>query len=322
MSISRWQPRAIIRVLGTLWLGVILSWWMAPVVALVLALCVGVGTTIALAYIVRAAVCPVVDLAGRAEQIAAGEEDALTTPCQGIPEVEVLRRSLHAMAGHVRRAQSAGHAHAVAISAAQETERARLAHELHDATVQSLIAVAQRLDRAGRAINIEPQRAQTLVGDARQDIAATIVGLREIIADLRPPALDELGLVPALELVIVRLAATPPVRLHLQGTVRRLDPDRELVALRIVQEALSNVRRHARATRAEVRLSFEGHALRITVEDDGQGFVPSEEYEDGHWGLVGLHERATRFGGSVTLDSFRFRHNHGLMMGVEGMDIS
>ncbi|CAA9258199.1 MAG: Two-component system sensor histidine kinase/response regulator hybrid, partial [uncultured Chloroflexia bacterium] len=164
-------------------------------------------------------------------------------------------------------------------------------------------AVAQRLDRAGRAINAEPQRAQTLVGDARQDIAATVVGLREIIADLRPPALDELGLVPALELVIARLPATPPVRLHLEGTVRRLDPDRELVALRMVQEALSNVRRHARATRAEVRLSFEGHALRITVEDDGQGFVPREEYEGGHWGLVGLHERATRFGGSVAIDS-------------------
>jgi signal transduction histidine kinase/YHS domain-containing protein len=291
--------------LGVAWLVVIaLAWW-SPPLALLLSIVLGFGTAIALVYVYWRIVWPVEDLAQRAEQLAAGGEDTLNTPIKGSAEAETLRRALDAMAGHVRRAHQEGRAHAVAISEAEENERARLAHELHDATVQSLIAVAQRLDRASRAATGDAVRAQALIGEARQDIAATITGLREIIADLRPPALDELGLVPALELMVERLPPTPPVRLIVEGAARRLDPDRELAALRVVQEALSNVQRHAQASEAEVRLRFEPVALHIIVEDDGRGFAPTLP-DDGttrHWGLVGLHERASRFGGTVRIDS-------------------
>lgn len=303
MSVTRWRPSRVAIVLGVCWLAVLVVWWRAPVLAMLLGLIVGVLSSLAFVYVMWRVVCPVVDLAAQADQIAVGGDDTLDSPCGGIAEVEVLRRSLNAMAGHVRRAQTMGHAHAAAISTAQETERARLAHELHDATVQSLIAVAQRLDRAGRAIDATPERARTLVGDARQEVVTTVAGLRDIIADLRPPALDELGLVPALELFIQRLPASPKVHLHLEGVVRRLDPDRELAALRMVQEALSNVRRHALATRADVHLAFDADALHIVVEDDGQGFLPEDMQGGDHWGLVGLHERAARYGGEVALDS-------------------
>ncbi len=303
MNVARWQPTVIVGVLGVCWFAVVVAWWFAPVFALVLAVVLGLGTAALLAYVVRVAVCPVVDLASRAEQIAAGDEHTMSAPCEGIPEVDALRRSLDAMAGHVRRAQNQGHAHAAAISTAQENERERLAHELHDTTVQSLIAVAQRLDRAGRTIDADPERARSIVGDARQDVTVAISGLRDIIADLRPPALDELGLLSALELVIARLPASPAVRLHTEGVVRRLDPERELAALRIVQEALSNVRRHADATSADVGVRFTPDALHLSIADDGRGFAAQSVPEDGHWGLVGMSERATRFGGTVAVDS-------------------
>jgi signal transduction histidine kinase/YHS domain-containing protein len=293
--------------LAALWcVAVVSSWWL-PFAALWLALAIA-GLAIALLVLAdRAAVQPLVELAQRASRIAVGEWDALATPCQGVPEVEALRRAINAMAEHVRRAQTTGQQYAAAISEGQEAERTRVAHDLHDATVQSLIAIAQRLERAGRLIETDPQRARAVVAEARQDTVATIAGLREIIADLRPPALDELGLVPALELMIRRLPPTPAVRLEIEGPVRRLAPERELAVLRMAQEGISNVRRHAHASSAIVRLRFEPEALTVAIEDDGQGIgrqpAPGELAQEGHWGLIGLEERAARFGGSVRLAS-------------------
>ena len=293
--------------LAVLWLAAAVAVWWLPATATWLPLVVAALALVALAAVLRMVVYPLVDLARRASQLAAGEWEALSTPCSGIAEVEELRRALNAMSEHVRRAQTTGQAYAAALSEGQEAERAHLAHELHDATVQSLIAIGQRLERAGRLIDTDAARARATVAEARQDIVATVAGLREIIAGLRPPALDELGLVPALELMVRRLPAQPAVQLVVEGPVRRLSPDRELAVLRMVQEGLSNVRRHAAATNATVRLEFEPEALLVAVEDDGQGIADGQTTRDlatqGHWGLIGLEERAARFGGSVALIS-------------------
>src|ERR671932_896819 len=188
--------------LAVLWLAAAVAVWWLPATAPWLPLGIAALALVALAVVLRMVVYPLVDLARRASQLAAGEWEALSAPCPGIAEVEELRRALNAMSEHVRRAQTTGQAYAAAISEGQEAERARLAHDLHDATVQSLIAIGQRLERAGRLIDNDAARARSLVAEARQDIVATVTGLREIIAGLRPPALDELGLVPALELMV------------------------------------------------------------------------------------------------------------------------
>ncbi len=307
MSLVGKRFGAMTLALAALWCVAVAAAWWLPTAALWLALIVA-GLAIALLVLAdQAAVQPLVELGRRASRIAAGEWDALATPCRGVPEVEALRRAINAMAEHVRRAQTTGQQYAAAISEGQEAERTRVAHDLHDATVQSLIAIAQRLERAGRLVETDPQRARTVVSEARQDTLTAIAGLREIIADLRPPALDELGLVPALELMIRRLPHTPAVRLEIEGPVRRLAPERELAVLRMAQEGLSNVRRHAHASSAIVRLRFEPEALTVSIDDDGQGIrrqpAPGELAQEGHWGLIGLEERAARFGGTVRLAS-------------------
>src|SRR5919202_2562524 len=293
--------------LAVLWLAAAVAVWWLPATAPWLLLVVAALALVALAVVLRMVVYPLVDLARRASQLAAGVWEGLSTPCSGIAEVEELRRALNAMSEHVRRAQTTGQAYAAALGEGQEAERAHLAHELHDATVQSLIAIGQRLERAGRLIDTDAARARATIAEARQDIVATVAGLREIIAGLRPPALDELGLVPALELMVRRLPAQPAVQLVVEGPVRRLAPDRGLAVLRLGQEGLSNVPRHAAATNATVRLAFEPDALLVAVEDDGQGIADGQTTRDlaaqGHWGLIGLEERAARFGGSVALTS-------------------
>jgi signal transduction histidine kinase/YHS domain-containing protein len=271
------------------------------------ALAAAVAAVGALGAAVVRVIWPLIGLARRAEALASGHWDTLAAPARGVAELEVLRRALDGMAGHVRRAQSAGQAYTAALSEGQEAERARLAHELHDATIQSLIAIAQRLERAGRLVETDGARAQRIVAEARQDTLDAVSGLREIIAGLRPPALDELGLIPALELMVERQPAPPVAALHVEGRVRRLPPERELLALRMIQEGLSNVRRHAGATTAAVRVRFQPDALQVEVADDGHGILtsqtPDELAAQGHWGLLGLRERAARLGGTVDLVS-------------------
>lgn len=273
--------------------------WLALVAAVIAVVTLGIVAV----FVIR----PLIDLAHRAEALASGRWDALTAPSRGVAAVEVLRRALDGMAGHVRRAQSEGQAYTAALSEGQEAERARLAHELHDATIQSLIAIAQRLERAGRLIETDGARAQRIVTEARQDTLDAVSGLREIIAGLRPPALDELGLVPALELMIERLPLPPTVVLKVEGPIRRLPPEYELLALRMVQEGISNARRHAQATTITVRLRFEPHGLHVEVADDGHGVLgthtPDEATGRGHWGLLGLRERAVRLDGVIDLVS-------------------
>lgn len=200
-----------------------------------------------------------------------------------------------------------GYAYMAAISEGQEAERSRLAGELHDTTIQSLIAVAQRLERAGRLIETDPDRARTVVAEAREETLAAVTNLRELIAGLRPPALEELGLVPALELMIARATPPPVVQLHVEGPVRRLTPELELAVFRMVQEALSNVRRHGDAATTVVILRYETDGIMIVVEDDGIGIgeIPSvyDLVGSGRWGLIGLHERAAYFNGTVELGS-------------------
>lgn len=193
-----------------------------------------------------------------------------------------------------------------AVEAAEE-ERARIARELHDDTAQRFAALQVQ---AKVALSLDDdERRREMLGRIHGQLRDGAESVRRLIRGLRPPALDEVGLVPAVrgqatrrldDGVTVRVADEAG-----EGTTERLGEDRRLVAYRVVQEALNNVARHADADRVEVvvRRRDEG-TLEVRVEDDGRGFDPGEaEREAAGLGLLGMRERAGAVGGRVELDA-------------------
>ena len=238
--------------------------------------------------------------------MAHGDLSQLGQPVSAIPAIEDLRRAIDVLGTHTEQGLRSQHAYIAALSTAQEAERGRLARELHDEIVQQLIALGHGVDRVGRLIDRDPAQAAERIQGMRASITALVGELRAMIGDLRPPALAELGLRPALELLLQRSdEGGPEVTLVVQGDARRLAPQSELALFRIVQEAWSNIRRHARARRADFTFAYQHGGLQVTIADDGVGFVPSAEVEapDGHWGLRGMRERAELTGGILEVAS-------------------
>jgi signal transduction histidine kinase len=182
--------------------------------------------------------------------------------------------------------------------AASEAERGRWARELHDETLQALGGINVVLKSAARSS--DPEVLREAIADATEHVSREIENLRAIITELRPAALDELGLAPALATLVSRVASTSGLEVQTAIDIDgRLQAEQETTAYRVVQEALSNVVKHADATKAEVRVAMEGGELRITVADDGRGFEP--EATTGGFGLVGMRERVDLAGGSLTI---------------------
>jgi two-component system, NarL family, sensor histidine kinase DevS len=181
---------------------------------------------------------------------------------------------------------------------AAEAERGRWARELHDETLQALGGLNVLLRSAARSS--DPEVLREAIADATEHVAREIENLRAIITELRPAALDELGLAPALATLVSRVASTSGLEVETAIDINgRLQPEQETTAYRVVQEALSNVVKHADATKAEVRVAMDDGELRITVTDDGHGFDP--DATTGGFGLVGMRERIDLAGGSLTL---------------------
>jgi len=175
--------------------------------------------------------------------------------------------------------------------AAQEGERLRVAQELHDGVGQTLTGVVLQLGRAARHV---PDEAREGVLEAQETARASLEEVRRIARDLRPEALDDLGLASALRVLGERVAQQSglAVEVHVQPSLE-FDEQAELVVYRVAQEALTNVARHAGAARAEVRL--ERRAL--CVDDDGRG---REEGDEGG-GILGMRERAVLIGAGLKL---------------------
>jgi signal transduction histidine kinase/YHS domain-containing protein len=246
------------------------------------------------------------ELQRRAEAMAQGDLSPLGKPVSDLPAVEDLRRALDVLGAHTEQGLRSQHAYIAAISTAQEAERGRLARELHDEIVQQLIALGHSLDRVQRLLERDVAQATERLQTMRTSITGLVDELRTIIGDLRPPALDELGLLPAVELLLQRSGqGGPEVTLVVQGDERRLAPQSELALFRIVQEAWSNIRYHAQARQADFTFSYTPHGLVVTISDDGIGFTPpiDEEAPDGHWGLRGIRERTELTGGSLRVTS-------------------
>lgn len=190
---------------------------------------------------------------------------------------------------------------------AQEDERRRIARELHDETSQTVAALAVGLDTIRHAAS--PEEASARLEDARALASRTLDGLTRVIFDLRPSVLDDIGLVSAVRWWIARhlTPAGIAARLETENLEDRLPAAVEISVFRAVQEALTNVVRHARAKTVLVQISRAGGTLSVDIEDDGRGFTPADvatPSESGQGlGLLGMRERVEILGGTLALDS-------------------
>ncbi|MFL5819549.1 MAG: GAF domain-containing protein [Solirubrobacteraceae bacterium] len=189
---------------------------------------------------------------------------------------------------------------------ASEEERRRWARELHDDTLQGLGAVGLMLSSAARSSDEELRGA---VAGAIKQLNLEIESLRMLVTELRPAALDELGLRPALEALIDRAAFSDGIEVRLRYDVARehgdasarLAPDIESTVYRVVQEALNNALHHANATVVDIVVTEGDGALTVTVTDDGCGFDPAQPTTG--FGLVGMRERIELVDGRLELDT-------------------
>ncbi|CAG0945693.1 two-component system, NarL family, sensor histidine kinase ComP [Anaerolineae bacterium] len=196
------------------------------------------------------------------------------------------------------------------IISAQEEERGRIARELHDETSQAVSALILGLDTAETAREINPAEAVAIQQSNKTIARQMLENLRRIIADLRPALLDDMGLVPA-------VARHARKRLNPLGIVLRFDvddvqgqrlpPDLEIVLFRVVQEAINNIIRHARASKVTIKLAIHSNCTTLRIEDDGQGFDPraaqSSDSQDNGFGLRGIQERVSIIGGEFELQT-------------------
>lgn len=242
---------------------------------------------------------PVRQLAKEAESIMAGELPAFDAT-DGIHEVEQLRQSLHHMVGQIALAQEREAAYRNALTENLENERKRIAREIHDDTIQSLILVAHNIERAART---EPTQNAHL-NTARDQLVEAVDNLRQMIADLRPTVLDELGLVAAVETVC---DDHPALTFTIAGDVYPLEAAQELAIFRAAQEAIHNAERHADAAQISVTLHYTPQDVRLEVYDNGRGFSPPAQLQEfalrGRYGLIGLRERIQQIGGVVAVSS-------------------
>ena len=276
---------------------------MAPLVivpAFILAL-------IALWFVASRIVQPLQNLESKAAALAWGDFDAINDSVGGISEIQHLQMELTEMSRKVKAAQEGLHDYIGAITSAQEEERTRLARELHDDTIQAVIALKQRVQLAQKSVKDQSGRQSLMELETLAE--QTVENLRRLTRALRPIYLEDLGLVTALEMLARETSQNNQLVVDFQkmGQERRLAREVELSLYRIAQEALNNVVKHSKATRADLTVTFEASEIQMEVSDNGNGFIvpnsPAELAPNGHFGLLGVHERADLIGARLEIES-------------------
>ena len=218
--------------------------------------------------------------------------------------VEMLRRQLDELRAS---RETLGQAQRQLLSS-REAERGRLARELHDGPIQDLVGLNLQLGLLPTGNGPLPEEPLKSV---RADVRKLLADLREVCAKLRPPMLDTMGLGAALRVLADDWATQSgiPVKLDLppDTTLRSLPGEVAVNLYRLVQEALANVAHHATARQVALHASWDESRLRLTVQDDGRGFVVPDNLNafaaNGHFGLIGIQERATLIGASWSVES-------------------
>ncbi|MEA2439547.1 MAG: two-component system, NarL family, sensor histidine kinase UhpB [Thermoleophilaceae bacterium] len=186
---------------------------------------------------------------------------------------------------------------------AQEEERRRLARDLHDEVNQALTAILLRLEALSQAA---PPELSSELDELKRLVNQAMNELLQLARQLRPTALDDHGLLPAMASQVRRFAAQTGIKADLNATGSenaKLQPDEEIAVYRIAQEALANIARHAAASQVEIGLRTDRDGVQLTVRDDGRGFVPGAPADGGGLGLGGMAERARLVGGELTIES-------------------
>jgi two-component system sensor histidine kinase UhpB len=266
---------------------------------------VGAVASIVVNYLVlRAALAPLISLEETVTEVRNGNVDARAPrPTFTDPRFEALRETLNAMLDTVATYRGRLRALSSQVITAQEEERKRISRELHDETAQALTSLLVGLRLLQGARNLEDVRLAA--AELRELTARTLEEVRKLAVELRPTTLDHLGLVAALEWYSREYAGRldAVVDFATEGLAERLAPEVELVVYRVVQEALTNIARHASASRAAIRLVFEEAAVEATVEDNGRGFDLTEatSSRERGLGLFGMRERVELIGGTFNI---------------------
>ncbi len=279
----------------------------APTIILVAFVTIGWLVSVALNFVLlQFAFRPLMDLGKIMNHVQAGER-SLRAPLTGVDlQADQLASTFNMMLEAI---DEANRQRATLIINAQEEERKRVARELHDETSQILTSLLISL--AVLEESITSQQARDRIAETRQMAHQTLRAIRNLSFDLRPSALDDLGLLPALHWYIKEYQQKCALEVDFQasGFKERLPAELETVLYRIVQEALTNTARHAQAQKVIVRLEESKHEIHAIVSDNGSGFdaekvkkMPGAGQEHG-WGLVGMHERASLLDGHLTITS-------------------
>jgi two-component system sensor histidine kinase DegS len=195
------------------------------------------------------------------------------------------------------------------ITRVQEEERKRIARDLHDDVSPHMIILIQKLDNLATTQHLKLATVKEKLQELRSQTVEALETLRATAQGLRPRIIDDLGLIAALEWIAEGLEKDQNIqtKVEARGMERALSPETQIVLFRIAQEALNNVRKHARASAVTIRLEGEKDYITMTVTDNGQGFEVPGRAEDmvsaGRLGLMGMYERARLLDGNLQIKS-------------------
>lgn len=249
---------------------------------------------------------PINRLASQAVRLAAGA-DVAHVDGGTIRELQTLAAAFNDMAQQIAASRAAQRSYVAAVTRTQEEERRRIARELHDGTVQALVAVGRRLEYLEGAAQ-QPELVSQLTA-LRHQVGDAAAEVRRFSRELRPLVLEDLGLAPALRYLSNQLSEQDGIEVNLtvRGALGGLNGDQELVLFRIFQEALTNISKHAQATVVNALVESDAEGVLLQVSDNGRGFTQptstNEFARSGHFGLMGIQERAQLLGGRLELHS-------------------
>jgi two-component system sensor histidine kinase UhpB len=254
--------------------------------------------------LLKLAFAPLTRLRETMSRVQAGEKN-LRAAVSGLdPDADQLAMALNTM---LQALDDVAKSRASQILHAQEQERKRIARELHDETSQVLTSLLISLALLEETVTSEEARGR--VADTRALAHQTLRAVRNLSIDLRPSALDDLGLLPALRWYIKEYQRNCGIAVEFSasGFKERLPADMETALYRVIQESLTNTAKHARARKAWVTMAAEPGLVRAVVRDDGQGFdaqaVLKTPWQDRGLGLAGMQERAMLLDGSMAIES-------------------
>ncbi|HEY84605.1 MAG TPA: HAMP domain-containing protein [Chloroflexi bacterium] len=260
-------------------------------------------------WAIRRITQPLNRLVVQARQAATGAYDS-QVDLSRIREIRELGQAFNHLVAQISSYRTGLQEYVASVTDSQEDERKRIARDLHDGTIQSLIAIGQRIELTRDALAEQPltQSRQQLT-EIKAMVTEAIANIRQFSRHLRPLTLEDLGLIPALHHLAMHLNQEDDVsaELHIEGDAIGLSQDLEVAIFRLVQEALNNIRKHAHATQVDITVRFLSRQTILEVGDNGIGFEVPQNTTDlatkGSFGLLGLEERAALFGGDISIQS-------------------